>query len=211
MSVPERLGYWERGAAVLRAFGYPDAYGCPLCLRLFPRDQIDQCCLGHALPKSLGGKLQVLVCTKCEQPSGRELDAHAHRLDVLRRIIAGEPYPLVPARLQFEAVTVNVLLRSDGSLNEIRVPPNNNPPGVPEMFAAAFQEKAGSGSEINFVLPTLRVPARRVRISHLRAGYLAAFCSVRLFVHRAAELQSGSTADTRAGRRPPAPFLLPSR
>jgi hypothetical protein len=115
MSVPEHLGYWDRGADVLRSLGYSHTYGCPLCLRLFRRDQIDQCSMGHALPKSLGGKLKVLVCTECEQRSGHELDAHAHRLDLLRRVVAGEVYGPMSARLQFEAVNVNVELQSDGA------------------------------------------------------------------------------------------------
>jgi hypothetical protein len=65
MSVTERFGYWERGAAVLRSFGYPHEYGCPLCLRLFRRDQIDQLSLDHVPPKSVGSKLKVLTCKTC--------------------------------------------------------------------------------------------------------------------------------------------------
>jgi hypothetical protein len=82
MSIAERLEYWRRGAAVLRLFGYPEAYGCPLCLRLFCRDHIDQLSLDHVPPKSVGSKLKVLTCKCCNSRAGNELDAHAHQVDV---------------------------------------------------------------------------------------------------------------------------------
>ena len=170
-----RIRYWNTGAAALQRFGYLHTYGCPLCLRLFRQDQIDQLTLDHVPPKSLGGKLKVLTCTACNSTAGAELDVHAHRLDVFRRIVAGEPYRPVTARLTFEGVTVNVEMRSDGALNDIRVLARNNRRDVPGQFAATFEAQAGDGSEINLVLPTLKVSERPAMISYLRAGYLAAF------------------------------------
>jgi HNH endonuclease len=168
---------WNTGATALQRFGYPDVYGCPLCLRLFHQDQIDQLTLDHVPPKSLGGKLKVLTCMACNSAAGSELDAYAHQLDVLRRIVAGEPYPPVTARLTFEGVTVNVELQSDGALNDIRVLPGSNSPGVPDQFAATFGAQAGHGSELNLNLPTLKISERPAKISYLRAGYLAAFAA----------------------------------
>jgi hypothetical protein len=172
-----RVGYWNTGATALQRFGYPHAYGCPLCLRLFHQDQIDQLTLDHVPPKSLGGKLKVLTCKACNSTAGAQLDVHAHRLDVFRRIVAGQPYRPVTARLTFEGVTVNVEVRSDGALNDIRVLPRNNPRCVSGQFAAAFGAQAGHGSEIDLIMPTLKISARPAMISYLRAGYLAAFAA----------------------------------
>ena len=175
MAFDARARYWNDGAAALRRLGYPQGYGCPLCLRLFGREQLDRLTLDHVPPKSVGGKLKVLTCKACNSTAGAELDAYAHQLDVFRRIVAGEPYPPVPARLTFEGVTVNVEMRSDGALNDIRVLSGSNSPGIPDQFAAAFGAQAGHGSEINLILPTLKISERPAKISYLRAGYLAAF------------------------------------
>lgn len=108
--------YWEAGAASLQSLGGPHEYLCPLCLYTFGRGQIGRLRLGHAVPKSLGGKLEVLVCAGCELGSGDELDAHAHRIDRFRRVIQSEVYPATPTSLTFEGITANVQLqRSPGA------------------------------------------------------------------------------------------------
>jgi HNH endonuclease len=185
MSTTEHLGYWERGAAVLRSLGYPEAYGCPICLRLFRRDQIDQLSLDHVPPKSVGSKLKVLTCKACNSTAGNELDAHAYQFDVFRRIVAGEPYPAVSARLTVNAGylsdavgPINVELRSDGAINDIIGLPGCNPDGTLDQLRAVFERYAHAGTtppEMNFALPTLRPFQHRARVSYLRAGYLAAF------------------------------------
>jgi hypothetical protein len=98
-------------------------------------------------------------------------------LDVLRRVVAGEPYRGVATKLTFEGVTVNAEMRSDGALNDIRVLPRNNRRDVPGQFAATFEAQAGDGSEIKLVFPKLKISARPAMISYLRAGYLAAFAA----------------------------------
>jgi HNH endonuclease len=177
MTSDPRVQYWNTGATALRRLGYSQGYGCPLCFGLFGRKQLDQLTLDHVPPKSVGGKLKVLTCKACNSAAGAKLDAYAHQLDVFRRIGAGEPYPPVPARLTFEGITVNVEMRSDGALNDIRVLPGSNSPGVPHQFAATFGARAGHGSEINLILPTLKISERPAKISYLRAGYLAAFAA----------------------------------
>ena len=185
MSIAERLGYWQRGAAVLRLFGYPEAYGCPLCLRLFRRDHVDQLSLDHVPPKSVGSKLKVLTCKHCNSTAGNELDADAYEFDVFRRIVAGEPYPAVSARLTVNAGClsdaigpINVELRSDGAINDIVGLPDCNPDGPLDQLRTVVERYAQAGiapPKMHFALPTLRPFEHRARVSYLRAGYLAAF------------------------------------
>ena len=60
---------------------YPESdgmFGCPLCLRLFPRIAIHSgdLTLEHIIPSSLGGKLLTLTCAECNSQSGSRLEAH---------------------------------------------------------------------------------------------------------------------------------------
>jgi HNH endonuclease len=176
----ERVRYWEVGAAVMRDLRGPYEYGCPLCLRLFPRDQIEHLSLDHVPPKSVGGKLEVLTCKSCNETAGAELDSHAFAVERIRRVLAGERYPPVLARFKFGRVTANMELRSDGALNEILGLPASNPPGVLDEVMAIFDAhvRAGTSPSIKFAMPTLRPSLRRAAVSYLRAGYLAAFAAI---------------------------------
>jgi HNH endonuclease len=113
MSEAKRVRYWEAGAAVIRDRWGPYKYGCPLCLRLFPRDQIDRLSLDHVPPESVGGKLKVLTCEECNNTAGAELDSHASGVERFRQVLAGEAYPRVQAQFKFDDVTATMELRSD--------------------------------------------------------------------------------------------------
>jgi hypothetical protein len=177
------LSYWETGANVVRSLGGPHAYACPLCRRLFGRDEVHQLRLGHALPKSLGGKLKVLVCTECEGSSGYELDAHAARFDRLRRILAGEPFKPErrPTRLTVEGITANVEFRSDQARAlKIYGLREHNDDRIHNSLWAVFEEYASTGKpapRMTLTLPDLSASPHRAKVSYLRAGYLAAFAA----------------------------------
>ena len=53
----------------------------------------------------------VLVCARCEDGSGDQLDAHAHRIDLYHRIIRGDVFPATAASLGFEGIEGNVQLQ----------------------------------------------------------------------------------------------------
>jgi HNH endonuclease len=178
MSEEERVRYWEAGAAAIRSLGGPYQYGCPLCLRLFPRDQIGHLSLDHVPPESVGGKLEVLTCRACNSTAGAELDSHAFGVERIRRLFAGEPYPPVATGFRFDGVTANMELRSDSAAcHEILGLPACNPPGVLDEVTAVFDDhvRAGTTPSIEFTMPKLRCSEQRARVSYLRAGYLAAF------------------------------------
>jgi hypothetical protein len=164
----------------MRDLGGPYEYGCPLCLCLFSRDQIEDLSLDDVPPKSVGAKLKVLTCEACNSTAGHQLDYHAFAVERIRRVVAGEPYGPVPARVKIDEVTVNMELRSDGTLNEIIGLPAGNPPGVLDKIMAGFDAhvRAGTHPSIEFALPTLRFLPRRAAVSYLRAGYLATFAAM---------------------------------
>jgi hypothetical protein len=181
MAEQKRLRYWKEGAAVIRELGGPYEYACPLCLRLFPQDQIKHLSLDHVPPESVGGKLEILTCKTCNNTAGAALDAHASSVDRFRRVLAGEPYPPLLAQFKFDGVTANMELRSDRArCVKVFGLPECNPPGVLEEVGEVFEEhvRAGTTPSIQFTMPKLRPVERRARVSYLRAGYLAAFAVI---------------------------------
>ena len=58
----------------MRDLGGPYEYGCPLCLCLFSRDQIEDLSLDDVPPKTVGAKLKVLTCEACNSTAGHQLD-----------------------------------------------------------------------------------------------------------------------------------------
>jgi hypothetical protein len=178
MPKEKHVRYWEAGAAAIRDRWGPYAYGCPLCLRLFPRDQIDHLSLDHVPPEKLGGKLKVLTCKECNHKAGAELDSHASGVEHFRRVLSGEAYPRMQARFKFDDVIATMELRSDRArCVEILGLPKCNPPGVLDKVTAVFKEhvRAGTAPSVEFTMPKLRRSEQRAKVSYLRAGYLAAF------------------------------------
>ena len=63
--------------------GFENAVICPLCMRLFNSQTLDQnhinpLTLEDVPPKSFGGKAKILTCKKCNNTSGHKLDANLH-------------------------------------------------------------------------------------------------------------------------------------
>ena len=178
----KRYRYWDAGAASLQSLGGPYEYICPVCLYTFDREPIEQFRLGHTLPKSLRGKLEVLVCAGCEDGSGHELDAHACRIDLYHRISRGNVFPATSASLTFEGIEADVQLqrRPGVDYNDILGQEHRNPPGVLEQQQAAFQRHVEAGTtplELHFRLHLPPTSERRAKVSYLRAAYLTAFAA----------------------------------
>jgi hypothetical protein len=66
------LKWFEDGAAALARIGRTEGnlYACPICLRTFGRDQVDHLSEEHVPPQSLGGKVIVLTCRRCNSEGG---------------------------------------------------------------------------------------------------------------------------------------------
>jgi hypothetical protein len=176
----KRIRCWEAGAAIVRDLGGPYEYGCPLCLGLFSQAQIEHLSLDHVPPRSVGWKLEVLTCKRCNSTAGWELDWHAFEVERRRRVVAGEQHDPVRARFKFDGVTANMELRSDGTLYEILGLRKRNPPGVLDKVMEVWDMhvREGTHPSMEFVFPTKRLFPRRAAVSYLRAGYLAAFAAM---------------------------------
>lgn len=57
---------------------YSDVYVCPLCLRIFPKNSIEEGILTveHIIPNKLKGKIYTLLCKDCNSKCGRDIDYH---------------------------------------------------------------------------------------------------------------------------------------
>ena len=49
---------------------------CPLCLREFTLDTIEQLSIEHSVPSMLGGQSRTLTCLSCNNSQGTKLDSH---------------------------------------------------------------------------------------------------------------------------------------
>lgn len=49
---------------------------CPLCLREFDQNRIGLLSVEHAIPSELGGRVETLTCTECNNQHGSKLDSH---------------------------------------------------------------------------------------------------------------------------------------
>jgi 5-methylcytosine-specific restriction endonuclease McrA len=55
-----------------------ELFVCPLCLREFTIEATggDRLSVEHVIPSALGGKVETLTCTECNNAQGSTLDSH---------------------------------------------------------------------------------------------------------------------------------------
>lgn len=54
-------------------------YVCPICFRIFTKEQVQLLSKDHVPPQSVGGKDIVLTCGACNNNQGAEIDKHLKR------------------------------------------------------------------------------------------------------------------------------------
>lgn len=103
----------------------PNSYICPLCIRCFGKNALDQVhpnclTLEDVPPKKLGGKPFTLTCKKCNNTTGSLLDAQLNKKIVGDEFHSGFPKAVIDAKLQLNndlCISATLSNREGGGLN----------------------------------------------------------------------------------------------
>lgn len=175
----QRRRYWlRRGIHALSCVvdGLPpDVYGCPLCLRLFTAEDLDDGVLTdeHVPPQAVGGLPLVLTCQECNGASGLALDRAVAEDEKVRTF--GKPFTIGPlaGSVTVERVPNNGAIGFDGTRFVMIGHPGSNNPAVIEAHTAAMASLEEEG--VFDLKITFKVDVKQAKRGWLRSAYLAAF------------------------------------
>src|SRR5262249_44699794 len=111
--------WFDRGADALERVvtGFPRGYVCPLCLRHFPPDQIDELTVDHVPAEQLGGTRMVLTCDTCNHGSGSFVQGEMKRRDNFHDAFTGpldKPHPVIMTLSTGAVVRAEMVRGADG-------------------------------------------------------------------------------------------------
>ncbi|MGI5284882.1 hypothetical protein ACQEVF_16295 [Nonomuraea polychroma] len=190
----KRLRWFDEGAPKLRDVldrlrlgdklpADKDFYACPCCLLAYPREAVTAGLLTieDVPPKSVGGRPMLLTCKRCNNTAGSDFDSHAATKadadDFVRGRVTGRPLPMtsyvdgIPLRGTAEW--------TDSGVQLFGIPKQNDRKVQAAHFEAldAYVESGNPRPNHSFTVNT-RFDEARVRISWIRAAYLAAFAAL---------------------------------
>ncbi len=150
---------------------FQNAILCPLCMRSFTFDAIAERRLSveHIIPSALGGTLEAITCTECNNSHGSALESHL--VKAMQALDSLEGKRAAPAVFRNECghVSANIEWRTDGTTQIEIVGKASSPAGV-----SAIRDSIREGGTLNFTLK-LGFMAEPYYRAILRVGYLAAF------------------------------------
>lgn len=188
ISQATKLLWFDRGAAaferdfpgVIKETFDTDApmYVCPICEASFRRDAVEtgELTAEHVPPESLGGRELVLTCKSCNNNAGSELDAEAHKKEIVALALAGEVEGAIPVDIVVDELRANARLvpRRDGPGLELKIDVKKN---NPRTFEALKERSLKKGDQIAVVFRKRRHSELGAKISWFRSGYLALFAA----------------------------------
>lgn len=158
--------------------GAAGQYACPLTLRLFGQEDIDQLSFEHCIPNGLGPKRFVLTEEKANNSAGSDIDAHLHRmighLEFIRDAVGS-----VTVRMQTGEVEVGADFTRDTSgdsvKNDLRIDASRSDPKAIETAQQAA-ERGDYPSELRLRLHSNHsFVDRRAKIALIKTAYLMMF------------------------------------
>ena len=154
------------------------SYGCPLCLKAYPREALEArfLTLEHAPPKSLGGSsVKLLTCKPCNSQAGSQVDhemqAREYMFDVVRGTLPRSAELRIDAGGRTSKVRVLKSDRVDGGFEvalELKKSRGEDDPVIQRM--AESGQSASKRLSIGG-----RFTEHKAKIGWARAGYLIAF------------------------------------
>jgi len=177
----EQLLLLKANGLITREFKYEDPYICPICLREFSEDHLDETKYNNFLtaedapPAALGGSKIALTCRECNNGCGQEIDCYL--TDVLRAIDDSFFYKGTKqsATIEFEGKKVTVELESlgDGTLTAYHRNKFNNPTLLAK-FIYGIKNKT-VGPLLNFMPPARKLDPKRINYALLKSNYIITF------------------------------------
>jgi HNH endonuclease len=164
---------------------FPNAtamYVCPICARAFSVEAIDDGELteDHVPPRSIGHRLAVLVCKRCNNTAGHGIEADMRKAENIADVLAGRSSApqAVRIRLGPEGPDINAIVQSTPEGIILDGQPKRNSPLKHAAFFAEMERLAQSRSldwSLNMEFHRDHFSLHKMRVAWLKAGYLIAF------------------------------------
>jgi hypothetical protein len=170
--------WFTEGATVFQAIepGNPWGYVCPLCVTLFPENEIEALSKEHAPPKSQRGREIALTCRQCNSISGHKLDVEILRYEHALDFPLGTLEQPVPIRYHLGESTFNAEVQTVAESILLFGIPKQNPKGYDDLWEA--QMEAGRGEHLTQSIEFReRYNHRHAVIGWLRAAFIVAFAT----------------------------------
>jgi len=179
-----RERWFDLGAAALQWVGATlpvNTYACPQCLEPFDRSALSdgRLTVEDVPPVKVGGRPMVLTCQPCNNGAGSQLDESAGEWHRMRGLL-NQPGRATP--VQFAEGVNGILSIADDQTVILGVDPTRSHPGRYLTYIAEHEDRVKTsnldptaGLALFDFNVSFRVDKRRLRLSYLRAAYLAMF------------------------------------
>ncbi|MGF7077716.1 hypothetical protein [Mucilaginibacter sp. UYCu711] len=162
-------------------FKYAAPYLCPICLREFSEDHLDESkhqnflTAEDAPPDALGGTKIALTCRECNNRCGQEIDWHL--IEAIKAVDDSFFYKgskrTVTTVFEGQKITTELTALGDGNLTAYhRI--KHNDPGLLEKFIYGLKNKT-IGPALNFEPPVKRFIQERINYALVKTNYIITF------------------------------------
>lgn len=164
-------------AANLEAFQpeFKGVMACPLCRQFFGDNDLDKLSIEHVIPQSVGGRIEVLTCKKCNNTFGTKVDTHLGRQLQAQDFLSGDHAGKLRQRVtgtQGRATVEVAVSKSDtqGMAVEIHLlRERSNPAQLEQLLSSLKQGDTLLGFDF---LGNDKPDIRKARLSLLKSAYL---------------------------------------
>lgn len=187
----QNLKWLEKNKALKFKQEVVDKVVCPLCLRIFARDDLkansekNHLTLEHNPPEYFSGKPRILTCKECNNTSGHNLDIELQKL--FEEVAIKNFLPNAKLKTKFTTdlgAKVSVFLEIDNyGKFLLNIPPKNSSPQNLELFERSIKKEISlnngqwiSNNRIDFTFEINKITNfQKATVALLKIAYLYAF------------------------------------
>jgi hypothetical protein len=159
---------------------------CPLCLRVFTRDQIrSDLSKAHIIPQFLGGKDWTLTCRECNNRVGTEIESQEKERANFNWALSGDGNEITRASVLVRDQHGNLIgavqadmsaVVSEGERRlQLHLKPRASNPAALNVLADQLSNGVPAGTSAPEVQFRITRDSRRANLTHVHAGYLQMF------------------------------------
>lgn len=154
---------------------FSDTFLCPICLKMFDRNELDKLACAHVFPEKLGGRLLTLSCSECDNKIGSEFNWHAVEEKKVRTWVKEPKYArFIPQNGQI----ANIMSEWDLEKSTISIyPPKGMPKDVWYRWINEIRGNSSDGGPYKFSIEMKQpafIPTKR-DISYIHSAFLMIF------------------------------------
>ncbi|MHB8629956.1 MAG: HNH endonuclease [Aggregatilineales bacterium] len=153
----------------------PNSVFCPICFEVFDRSMLSHLSLEHVPPKSLGGKVRTITCTRCNNQAGTNLESHLTNFVNFTGFLQGVPGSESEATYTINDSSVPLaatVRRRDAQNWQLIGDPKRTKPGE---IGKAEESLKNPPENIHFTLKFAPYKPHRPEAALLRVAYLWTF------------------------------------